>query len=169
MSAVEAASPGRFEQLCADCDLVADEQAGPAIQAVRRGGSARGERLAERLQERAVDRLVAGDDRPVSNMSWPPSRSVTKPPASRIIRMPAATSQGDRPLLPETVEAAGRDIGEVERGRAQAADAGDLGHDVAQLDEVVAVMAAAEMRHAGADHRVGELGAARRRAGGGRS
>ena len=83
--------------------------------------------------------------------------------------MPAAMSQGDRPVLPETVHAAGRDIGEVERGGAQAADAGDLAHDVAQLDQIIAVMAAAEMRNAGADHGVGELAARRRRAGGGRS
>ena len=39
--------------------------------------------------------------------------------------MPAAMSQGDRPVLPEAVEAAGGDPGEVERRRADAADAGD--------------------------------------------
>ena len=74
--------------------------------------------------------------------------------------MPAAMSQTRIAVLPESVEAARGDIGQVERRRTQAADAGDFAHDIAQFDEIIAVLAAAEMRHAGADDAVGQLLAA---------
>ena len=48
------------------------------------------------------------------------------PPASRTSSMPAAMSHGASAQLPERVEAAAGDVGEVERGRAGAADAGGL-------------------------------------------
>ena len=84
---------------------------------------------------------------------------MTKPPASRT----SSDAGGDVPeleiLLPEAVEAAGRDPGEIERGRAEAADAGDFGRDrVEDLVEAVEI-AMALVGHAGGDQRIGEVAA----------
>src|SRR5690606_33770949 len=59
--------------------------------------------------------------------------------------------------FPEAVEAAGRDIGKVERGGAEAAHAGHFPHDMAKLDEELAVVAPAEMRNAAADDGIGKV------------
>ena len=50
----------------------------------------------------------------------------TMPPASVISSVPAAVSHGDKPDLPECVQPARRDISQIERRRARAANAGGL-------------------------------------------
>ena len=57
-----------------------------------------------------------------SIQAGPPPQSVTTPPASWIRRPPAATSQGPRREFEEAVEDAFGDPGEVQAGRAGAAE-----------------------------------------------
>ena len=62
-------------------------------------------------------------------------------------------------LLPEAVEAAGGDPGEIERGRAEAADAGDLGRDRVEDLVEAAEIAMRLVGDAGGDQRFGEVAA----------
>ena len=62
-------------------------------------------------------------------------------------------------LLPEAVEAARRDPGEIERGRAEAADAGDFGRDRVEDLVEAAEIAMRLVGDAGGDQRLGEVAA----------
>ncbi len=70
-------------------------------------------------------------------------------------------SHGRRAELPEPVEPPGRDIGQIERGHAIAPDAAGRRHDRRQGREIGRVVAALDVRHAGADHRLGKAAAPR--------
>ena len=59
---------------------------------------------------------------------------------------------GREAALPVAVEPAGRDAGEIERGRAEPAQARDLVLDGAELAQAQLQIAAAEMRQAAGDH-----------------
>src|SRR6185437_14080955 len=59
--------------------------------------------------------------------------------------------------LPEAVESPGSDIGEVERGDAEAPDAARRGHHRGKRREIAWVVAAADEGNAGADQRLGEM------------
>ena len=89
-------------------------------------------------------------------MASPPSRSVTKPPASRTRMHAGRDIPGREVALPVAVEPAGRDEGEVERRRAEPAQPRDLVLDGAEFAQAQLQIAAAEMRQAAGDHRIGE-------------
>ena len=69
---------------------------------------------------------------------------------------------GRQIALPIAVEPAGRDEGQVERGRAEPAQPRDLVLDGAKLAQPERQIAAAVVRQAAGDHRVGQPLAARR-------
>ena len=75
----------------------------------------------QRFEQPAVDRRVAGDDGGMGDGSGAPARSVTMPPASRTMRIPAAMSQGASFELPESFEPAARDVAQIERRGARRA------------------------------------------------
>ena len=85
-------------------------------------------------------------------------RSVTMPPASRTSSEPAAMSHGCEAELPECVESPAGDVGEIERGRARAADAGRGAHDVRQRDACTARCPRRLTGQSGADERAARLG-----------
>ena len=63
---------------------------------------------------------------PLAGWRRPPSRSLTKPPASRTRIMPGGDVPRRQIALPVGIEPAGGDKGEVERGGAEAAQAGEM-------------------------------------------
>jgi len=72
---------------------------------------------------------------------------------------------GDVPLLkpefPKTIEATGRHIGEVERGRSEASHAAGRRHHRPERSQIRLVLAAVTKRNAGTDHRVAKRTARR--------
>src|SRR5262245_18980966 len=123
-------------------------------------GSSWREWLLQRLQERAVYCLVAGHDRTAVQHAL--AASLVGDETARLAYHQYAGGHvpGRQPVFPKRVHAASCYKGESERGGTHAADSGRLSHHIAQLDQVVAVMAASKMRHAGAHQRVRELAAA---------
>src|SRR5690606_23939238 len=133
--------------------VVARRQGTPSGR-LRAGGNG-GARF-ELSQQCAVNGLVARDDRArAENVLG--AAAVGDEPSGFADHQHARTHvPGRQRVLPETVEAAGRHVGEVERGGAEPANAGNLSHHVLEVDQGPAMVASVEMRNSGADHRVGE-------------
>src|SRR6266567_3613466 len=96
--------------------------------------------VGEQAQQRAVDCLVAGEDRagPGAGREFVAAPVEIGDEAAGLADDEDAGGDvpGVEAVLPETVEAARGHPGEVERGRAAAADACCLAHDPLQLREI---------------------------------
>ena len=111
----------------------------------------------QQVQDLPVHGLVAGDDVARLHACAPcPARSVTKPPASRTIDHAGGEIPRRKAALPIDVEPAGRHIGEIERGRAEAPQPGDLVLDRRHFAAEQREIAAPVMRQRAAHDRVGE-------------